>query len=429
VNPLCLRAVELGRKRLLDEVSFLESRSDIIHRIQSLTILGGRYDCFWEVGWGTFDEPVKHFWQPLSDRLGGLIQRTHNVRRLRLCSLVITRGMMESIVSLPNLTDLQVIECVASEFPLPISSTSPLHHLTLKVSFADPSVWKLGPSLANLQCLSLSAGAGSTCLPPSEVYTHWNPFVTLEKVLIDSMEPLEVFDLIMLIRESSVAANQRLRLTHFKISVTFGLTLEVIEDLLSCLEGAPIRVLALDGVLAAPPGLLDRIARTFPDLVSLTLVYRYPHPDADHRIDWALWPSPTWEYAQRLAGFGRLEYFGWNLDVRDSYSPRALEIFETGCIGQTASHIPINDSIDQGSQDQDDAFGDYSDHVAKLLAAHCPSLKTVVFLKADLPYRSHRIRRSMLSGNTRAYCFAITYTEFYDYDPSFDHGWRFTEQQ
>ncbi|KAG5636280.1 hypothetical protein DXG03_004837 [Asterophora parasitica] len=104
------------------------------------------------------------------------------------------------------------------------------------------------------------------------------------------------------------------KLTHFKFSTHHGVHDNAVLLLLQILANrhASLQVLVFERLADGTCNTLHHIARMFPDLVALTLVYRASHRQAVNKP--AAWQYRAWTYAAHLAGLTHLQYFAWNND-------------------------------------------------------------------------------------------------------------------
>lgn len=360
-----------ARDKFIQEVLFLQSRSDITQSIESLAVLGWTETYYEMAGWQPFDDNVVEYLLPISLRIHGLIACCPNLKKLVLSCIVIGGAMGRSVVALQKLEQLHIIFSKVAGSPTPHRPASNV--LNLRILIADPldlSAWTFMSSLSNVRWLSLSASSnGWRLLPPQEIVQNWNPFVTVERASIDGIQPVEWLDLVTLFTSASLTTSHRLPLTHLKISLTYGISDDIVDGLLTALEGSALQCLVLDGTTYGDPELIGDIARKLPNLTSLTLAYR--DSCRQSKCSDAIWPSPTWEYAQRLSRFSRLAHFGWNLDVSPSVSPAIMPLFEDGYPNNWWDYTM-------------DEWFEPSEQVARLLAVHCPPLVEVVFLPDTL---------------------------------------------
>ncbi|KAF8993304.1 hypothetical protein BDQ17DRAFT_1453196 [Cyathus striatus] len=161
------------------------------------------------------------------------------------------------------------------------------------------------------------------------------------------------------------AARLPLQLTHLKISTRIWLEERFIFSLLDALShgSAPLKVFVLDGIMEGSLELFDRISASCPQLLGLTINRRENfHQRQCHP---ATWPHATWEYASHFAGFQRLEYFAWNLQVDPNFglTPASMVYLEEG-------------GNPRWSEYKD--FYEDNNHAAYPFAAHCPTLKSFV---------------------------------------------------
>ncbi|KAH9474708.1 hypothetical protein JR316_0013173 [Psilocybe cubensis] len=203
-------------------------------------------------------------------------------------------------------------------------------------SFAEThSQWAgllLCPAVRTLSVVQF--GIGAFPAPPDAAFWTRCRLDHLERLSLDN---IDAGDLSELVRFLSTPTNNGAsvpgaahRMTHFKLHMDWGLPDADVLALLSALHTAhaPLEILVLEGLAEASFALFDGIASLFPDLRALTLVRR--ENGSQHQNKRALWPGSSWEYAQRLRAFRRLEAFCWNFKVEYwDATPRALLGFET----------------------------------------------------------------------------------------------------
>lgn len=369
-----------ARDEFLREAHFLQSRPDILRSIESLFINGWDDRYFEMAGWEPFDDNVVDFLLPMAIHVHDIISESPNIKLFAMGSFLVTQIMRKRILSLPKLHHLKLIGCKVTGEPLLSDVSSAVPNFTLRIMDPlDRSAWTFLSSMPHLRWLSLSLGGKvARMLPPQEVSSHWNPFCTLEKAHIDGLRPVEWVDFIALIEQAAALTDRRLRLTHFKLSATFGISDFVFLDLLDALHGAPMQCFVVDGTRYAPPDLLARIGDAFPALRSLTLTYR--DSDRQAKSGGARWPAPTWAYARALAPLRALRHFGWNLDVPPCASPAVMQCFEDGF-------------AENWWEREDEGGLDDAEAVARLFGACVPSLESMVFLVNGMPFRCFRFRR------------------------------------
>ncbi|KAG5644978.1 hypothetical protein DXG03_007350 [Asterophora parasitica] len=110
------------------------------------------------------------------------------------------------------------------------------------------------------------------------------------------------------------SATNLANLTHFKFTTDCGIHDDDVVHLLHILTArhASLGVIVFEGLVTGTHVLFNRIARLFPNLVGLTLMYRAS--SRQMRNQSTAWPEPIWAYAVHLAGLEHLRYFAWNND-------------------------------------------------------------------------------------------------------------------
>lgn len=320
-----------ARESLFQEIDFLLSREDITTSVEVLTV------SIWDSNW--FDDSPEHnvldFLLPVSPRLQQVVTRMPNLRELDLIGVGITEDLKRTFLALPNLFRLELLMCRFTEVSNGDVTVVPSSLLNLSVmidhdeSDQTPSVWTIMPWLTNLRWLSLASTRGATSLLPSlESPEHPNLFTKLETVFIKDMEPWECPDLIVMLNHAANRTEGGLPLTRLKLTFTYGISDFVLVNLLSSLESSSLQYFILDGLNEAMPDIIEDIARTFPNLQSLTLAYRDSYRQC--KCAQVVWPFATWEYAQEFARFNCLTHFGWNLETDVTYSPIVMQWFEDG---------------------------------------------------------------------------------------------------
>lgn len=174
-----------------------------------------------------------------------------------------------------------------------------------------------------------------------------------------------------------------LSLTHIKLQANEQVIFKSeTRELIRALQGSPLQVLALDGIRNAEPSLLEEIGSWFPNLIALTLLYR--DSDSQPTTKPTRWPRPSWEYAVALSRFSSLQYFGWNYIFNNTF----YEICNTFCLFEKDF---VEDHPIIGFEDEENR--DTNEPIARLLAAHCPTLQIYgAIYEPDMPdvYRISR---------------------------------------
>lgn len=396
-----------AREDMLQHAGFLLSHPEITDRIEDFTV------AIWDDIETSLEsqEPSDQdaFFEPILETVEDLLGRTPNLRMLTIGHMPVSQRLQDTINTLPKLRTLQLTGCRVEENVTTHLCTVP--NLALFVTGLGPDEWMYIPSMPSLRTLALNPRIdASHILPPHSVTRHRNPFLTLERVYI-AMFPWESDHLVTLIAEAALAsAGRGLRLTHLKLALAFGGLGETdIAELLSALEGCPMQYFVLEGILDAPPALIDRIAGTFPHLLSLTLKYR--SSDRPDRSRMATWPAQPWEYATRFTKFDRLTHFGWNIDVPPYPDASIMHQFEDGFSPEL-----LIDDPEEGSN--------ACEAVARLFASHCPSMQTMVFVSGNWPRLTYRFG-TQLGKRAVLGCSRFFGSAYVDHDPPELSSWPF----
>ncbi|KAK0470047.1 uncharacterized protein EV420DRAFT_86188 [Desarmillaria tabescens] len=286
---------------------------------------------------------------------------------IRISSYDLNETFISTFLALPRLHTLQLSRCSLSHNVF--DETEPLHNvrnLSLGISKGGSSLWNILALCPNVHNLILFDRTESILAVPSDVI-HFGNFCNLRRFSLGSVEDGSDGPAVGLVVDWLNRATEH-HLTHFKLTVRQPAADAAFLLLLDALQPHPLEEFIFNGLLEGHPVVFDRISQSFPRLRSLRLFRRSSNRqrEASH----CEWPSPPWEYAQRLASFGNLQYFGRNyLIIRDGYSPCSMQVLE-------------------GALDvfrKDDCFGSDGDTylAASVFAAHCTSLRTMVMLGRD----------------------------------------------
>lgn len=345
------------------DVDLICSRPDIAERIRRLTL-----SC-WE--WDDIRRVVlKNDLDSLVlNRMRDVTLRTTNLTVLNLYYISITQEFAEAIFALPHLSCLS-LDCCKTELALQEPQTTPrqLEHLLVRYHdmLASNQYWSLLRYLPNVRCLQVYVNKRTNSIPPALFIGHTNPFATLERLQVLPLNRNRDEDdfprLLSLLRDAPT-----LHLTHVKLRIPVGISELETRVLVDALAPAPLRVLVLEGLYAAPPALFEHIAGALPALEGLTLLFH--KSPLKQRLRQTRWPAAAWEYAAALAAFTRLEYFGWNFRVGAMPSPAAMLHFETGfcCAGECVHAEAVDATVDD------------VDGLLPLFAARCPTLRSLAF--------------------------------------------------
>ncbi|CAL1717013.1 unnamed protein product [Somion occarium] len=378
--------MKTARKVFLEEVKFLISREDILSRLRKLKLSDEWTDY---IPLTTFIDDVDGkatFYEPIIRAIGDLLVCAPNISEVVLSPWIITSSLCKCL-AVSKLETLTISHCIADltfedqihDLPLSMSVRSVTFTLSTMSHLGSWRVLSLLPFVENLSIRGVNElrFLGNTtepiAVPVLEIRPTLNPWQQLRKFSMSTVSSMEVQTLaswIQVIRETAPLPFT-LQLTHFKLAVECGIEPDDLFDLLRQLHGAPLQYLVLDGLRYAHPDLLDRIAQAFPNLISLSLLYR--ESPIQYKSGFANWPHASWEYAPRLANFNHLRYLGWNfrIGIRAS-TTYVLHFFENG--------FPTKREWKDKYQSQHlDVFRD-GDSIARLLHAHCPTLETIALL-------------------------------------------------
>ncbi|KAF9066977.1 hypothetical protein BDP27DRAFT_1449410 [Rhodocollybia butyracea] len=273
LEPLVLKA----RARFLDYSSLLQTRPDIMMRVNTLTFQNfGRL--FSQTLNGSFTPHVLDrdiFLPPITSSLNKTFSLAHNVRVLSLSHLDITCDLMQTLVQLVHLRSIKLSYSMQDD---------DLPHAIIENEL-------------------------STC-----GQTIWAPPIPL-LLREDSAPPLAMFKTL-----------QKLFLSHYIDIAFLSVTLIAFNHLLGALHSgsASLRILILIGLRDADLVLFECITELFPDILELSLrrkiSYRQGPP--------LQWRHPTWKYAQYFPRFTRLHHFSWNQHFLATKLPRLMLVFE-----------------------------------------------------------------------------------------------------
>lgn len=361
------------RSQLLADFQFLLSRPDIVERIQNMQI-----ENMWTEALQTAVDirpsqvpRVEHFFSPINRQIVATLSMATHLQAFHLNNYSLTTEMLLAMASMDALHTLIVHACSIEE--LPAFDTLPAIPSVVNLTLAPGHVpgyeaVQLVALFPNMRYLTVAGRAkGGFCTLPYEEFrqTH-NPFRTLERANFEHIDD----DDVPVLFEWILAAGQAtgLRLTHFRLELECGLVRDELVQLLSALAGAPLRVLALEGVAHVDDDLFARLAGAFPALTALTLIRRQNMRQTTSRP--SHWPGTTAEYARRLAAFPALRHFVWN-----------YYIWPLRC--ETTYELPL---VEAGyptelSQEEfeENCYEAKWDILPCLFRAYCPTLETLVF--------------------------------------------------
>ncbi|CAL1699025.1 unnamed protein product [Somion occarium] len=404
-----------SRSDMLAEINYLLSRDDILRNIRTLVICDE-----WKARYfrpSLFDDARKAaaFYRPLRTGVSNVISRIRQLTKVTVDHWHFTNFFAMAVLQHEELTSLEIISCTNGLLDPGWQFWTHILHLSLIISALDvQEAWKIVSALPAIRSLHIGVDMETPdthILPTSILQGRINPFLTLERFIVYTIHYEELDDLISWMHAAKTLRLEPLRLTHFKLATLDGFLDEHdLSDLLNVLRDAPVQHLALDCLQYAEPELLDTIAETFPDLISLTIHYRTNIED-----NATTWPYPSWVYALHLRNFSRLKHLGWNFSHKYENDPTTyfLHFFENG--------FPTLDEWNDHYADLDIAqFGD-SYTVAQALGAYCPTLETVAFFVRSLP--TSLSRRSQHGQRQYSNWTDQTIEDVEMYDPCSDHFW------
>lgn len=376
-----------ARDRLVEELDFVLSRPEITSSLLRVHMFGYRYDEAGELlGYDIDSQHYLDFFGPIDTRVNALFQKAINVTTLFLNFFVITEDIARAIMSLRSLRKLTVSGCSLVGDPS-LPQCPSLVNATLLLDLTQLSCWKLIRSWVNLRSLRIRSGSDLQGIGPGiEFRMSCNPFRALERLILERVDSEEIEEMCFWVQ-----AARELRLTHFKVEA--GGSAMYPRDLariLVSLRAAPLQVLVLDGLHYVGIDVFEAIAEYFPNLTSLSILYR--ESPRKTRSRYAIWPLPSWEYAPVLQLFHHLEFFGWNfgLDEMDWGIFPTLQWFEEG--------FPEN----WWDRQKEESLSDW-DSVARVLAAYCQTLQHVAFLPLSQDCRITRSQSGSITVSSTSF--------------------------
>lgn len=186
-------------------------------------------------------------------------------------------------------------------------------------------MWEIVPLCSNLRYLSFYSQKETASRIPANIATSTNLFCTLTRISLRGVLAKSVRFLIQALNETTFTMEpRRLPLTHVRLDVKCSLLKrDVAFQLVDALSHASIRVLYWAQLQYVKPDILDHIALKLPLLESLTL--RHVQRVMSEARCTSKWPYPMHEYASALRHFPKLEFSGFNNDMRNmAYTPLFL---------------------------------------------------------------------------------------------------------
>lgn len=367
-------------------------------------------------------EEYVDFFGPVETKAQTLLELTINLEDLCVSNLVVTKGIRQAVVSLNRLQRLRIQYCDFTDSELEASSLPPCPSVRTVVIdiISDETnhnhLWKFLSSFPSIKFLVINASTTfrtQSLFAGLNVETGFNPFKTLERLILYGIFPLDMSQL-----SAKLRAAGPLLLTHLKLQANhngLGIPAWCMVPILDALQKAPLRVLSLEGIRFAQPVLISVISHLFPNLEALTILYR----DSDRQTETkeVRWPCPSQDYACRLSQLHHLKFFGWNCSL-PALPQGAFDTFKSFEDGFPESPAEVSDEKD------DDGF------TIRLFAAYCPSLEyfTVFRHRSDpgLSFYEYAISRTA-NGRIEFDAQKSLYRETIGYCPDATAEWHHWE--
>ncbi|KAF8999439.1 hypothetical protein BDQ17DRAFT_1361021 [Cyathus striatus] len=379
---IMIPTIEACRINFINQSNFLLSRPDLMGVVGSLCLGNRATETLVSYGLDAiFDDT---FYEPVFKAFVDVILNCKNLRTLSLNKVDVSVEILQAISALPHLTVLdygcctvttQAIESIVSGGIIGPSS-SVWNLMLLDTSDNLASVWLPVPLYPNLRTLSV-LNHRETLEPPGSISQRSKVFASLENLFIGHIDDEGVTELARWIELNSAEAP--LKLTHLKITATFGLDDGPMFALIDALETAPLEVLVIDGIKEGSFELFNRIAAKCPQLLGLTVIRRENILQKEAKL--ATWPHASFEYAPHFSAFQRLEHFSWNFRVMYlDPSPAGILYFEDGFISEDEADMS---GFSSAGLEDSDYFLD-SHYIAYPFAAHCQTLKSFAIVSGNM---------------------------------------------
>jgi hypothetical protein len=219
-------------------------------------------------------------------------------------------------MAVPNLRTLRLICCHTASQPreeLPPSTS--IANVSLRI--VDNDIWRFLPNVRGLRVLSVgslySPDHDGSLLAPKEFINSINPFKTLERLCIYDIMVPELYRLTNWVKK--VNRDTPPALTHLKLAGTTPFDQNIVSEIIRTFGTPSMRYLVLTSVNSVVPNLFKELAKAFPNVVSLTIIY---DPSSGNRNRNRLptpWPYPIQDYASALEEFKCLKTFRWNQTI------------------------------------------------------------------------------------------------------------------
>lgn len=397
ISEQVLALFAANRDKCIREIDFLSSRPDIRSRVRRMSV-GYTWSTSMYDGCDIGDalEEVrrsqKHaraFLQKFTELLLQL-----DLESLQLHGVDIDLDLALRLTQQPSLTNLEVRFCDTLP-PLwehilsspPGSLQSRVQSLNLELHQGEEaastfSAWNVLALCPDLRVLRVSAlNNDGFDMPDPPFWRHMACIAHVEYLHLHGVYWNQINDLVDWLAQSA-ASSGGLRMTHLKVHSALGIPDAMVGQLLQSLHTghAPLRVLALDGIIGMDAAFFDTLGQLFPLLEGLTLVRRASGTQYHSKL--CQWPLPVYEYAQHMQGLAKLRHFGANFYWQyDQISPAVLRRLEPGYAAEEDPDFLGWDYMEDGRS------------IALPFAAYCPTLETFA-VTADRMRYGARVRRS-----------------------------------
>lgn len=373
----------------IQKCNFLLQDQEIIRNLRDLSISLENVAIRPEAELYTGDWDAISISKSLSTHLSSVLLKGDNIESLVLASVYLDVPVMERILKLPKLRTLKIDKCnlLDEGWNPPWAECMSTLNLSIVSATAidDQADLNANMILAYMPSLRYFSHQGSLVdsrilfEPDAECAASGvssKALTMFERLEIIDPFPIELQSLPGWFTEAKLyAPNNRLRLTHFRLSCCRGITVEDCRQIIIALQGTPIRCLRLEGLCDTNITIISFLADAFPELEDLTLEYARPGNGKSLRA--TEWPELAQEYAPEFAEFTKLKSFTWNYRLEPTYtcSPVILA-FEEGWSPDI--------SFERGFVF--DPFWDPCPWVDewifmfRMFAAYCPSLETLEFM-------------------------------------------------
>ncbi|KAF4613181.1 hypothetical protein D9613_011123 [Agrocybe pediades] len=385
------------RQDLEKNAQFILSNPHISHRMQRLVLT----DEWWvsRRAHSNGNNPFMlgiDFYRSVTQIFASVLKIATRLTTLVLCNLEINFELTRRISEIPTLHTLEMHLChiplmvrkklnIGTDQSFMFPQVANLR-IYMDSSFSEThSQWHallLCPHIRTLSVVQYGVGAFPS---PDAMFWAKCRMNNLERLSLDNIDASDLAQLMNFLMNHREAV---LHMTHFKLHMDWGVPDPEALDILRAIHLAPLEVLVLEGLADAEFELFDRIAEQFPELIALTLVRRQNRNQHQNKL--ALWPRPSWEYAQHVRAFKKLKHFCWNfLTEYWDATPVALLAFEadfrtasSSSAGSSSSSASSSSSslgaaatIDLSKTEEVPYFLD-SHWLALPFVAHCPTLET-----------------------------------------------------